>query len=343
MMKRRSIIGWIIFFVLILRITPAISQDSSQKPRKDKGEQMKELIKAADVPINFYGKVIDQNGKSVEDAQVIVHLRHFDPNVALWLMATKEIILKTKNNGNFDVINEKGSHLFVDKVEKKGYEFTYDSNTKRGFEYSADLEKDRFKPDPANPVIFKMRKKESPAFVIPGQFSLNLGKEIIEKELDLVKRSLTEVGKLGTRKWAKDEHADLRIKVQQSKDQSNYTVTFTTPDSQSGITEKDGLFYVAPTEGYEATKIITIPIPTKMKKYLYVKSRQGGAYARLDTEINADKEGVHIAIKSWTNPNGSTNVDFDEEYYGQERRRKKEEADRKAIEREERKKLKQQK
>jgi len=53
----------------------------------------------------------------------------------------------------------------------------------------------------------------------------------------------------------------------------------------------------------------------------------------LDVEIRPRKDVVFVSINSWANPNGSRNVDYDDEVYGRETHRKNEERKQRRIER----------
>lgn len=228
-----------------------------------------------------------------------------------------------------------GNLVFVGRIIKRGYEYGLKNNPS-GFEYAAPIERDRHKPNRNKPVVFTMRKKEPPTLVIPGDFSRGLDSKGTEYELDLLERVLIQAGKLG--KYSEKEHADLRIKATLSNDGSSYAVTFTSPDKKSGILVREDLLYVAPAEGYAPRQTITVSIPGKVEKHLYVKGRQGRLYSRLDIIISSNEgKNIGMNIKSWSNPTGSRNVDFDEDLYGQELDRVMVERKRRNVEREERK------
>lgn len=333
MMKKRSIIGCIIFLLLILCITPAISQDSSQKPRKDKGEEMKELFKSMDHPMAFYGKVVDQNNDPVVDAQVEVGTRSSSGD--------RNFILTTDKQGQFNLKNEIGFLIYVDKVVKKGYEYSFKNNPS-GFHFEAEQEIHRHRPDPTNPVIFKMRKKEPPTIVFKHDFSFGLNqKNKYEQAVDVVMGHWKDLEKMG--KWDDDEKADLLVKAVLSEDKKSFSVSFKSLDKDGGILERDELLYMVPESGYEPVHKVQVPVNNSIKKHLYVKGRQGSMYARIDLELNAGTEGVGVKLITWANPKGLRNVDYYPDLEAEEVMRIHEEKKRKAIEREERKKLKQQK
>lgn len=304
----------------------------------DDHAEVKKMFLSANGPIEFYGRVVDQNSDPVAEAQVIISISAYSAPITTYgiKVDVKDVILKTDKRGNFELHNERGTSLHLLKIEKKGFVFLYDDK-QVDYYYSPAAEK-KHHPDKANPVIFKMRKKEPPTFVIPGGFGLSFVQGEVEKEIDLVTRRATELGKLGTSKFLKNEHVDIRIKAKMSEDKANYNITFNTPDDNSGIVERAELLYVVPEEGYKPSKTVTVPVTSQVKKYIYIKSRKGSVYARLDIEIKANKENISLSIKSWTNSNGERNVDFDDAFYGEEKKRRAEESKRKAIEREERKK-----
>lgn len=334
MRKKLKLIISIIIFCMMNSPFLVNAENGTQKPRKDKGEEMKELLKAMDHPMTFYGKVIDQNNYPVADAQVIVGTRSST--------AEKTLILTTDKQGRFELENEIGNLVYVRKVEKKGYEFSYEKNLNRGFDYSAEKEIHRHKPDSANPVIFTMRKKEPASIVFKHDFSFGLNqKNKYEQAVDVVMGHWKDLEKMG--KWDDDEKADLLVKAVLSEDKKSFSVSFKSLDKEGGILERDELLYMVPESGYEPVHKVQVPVNNIIKKHLYVKGRQGSMYARIDLELQAGSDSVGVKLITWANPKGLRNVDYYPDLEAEEVMRIHEEKKRKAIEREERKKLKQQK
>ncbi len=334
MLKRLSIMGGIILLCLIIGTISSIADSRIKiKPRKDKGEEMKELLKAMDHPMEFYGKVIDQNNDPVVDAQVFVGTRNSNGD--------RNFVLTTDKQGQFNIKNEVGFLVYVDKVVKKGYEYSYKNNPS-GFHFDAEKEIDRHHPDPANPVIFTMRKKEPASIVFKHDFSFGLNqKNKYEQAVDVVRGHWKDLEKMG--KWDDDEQADLLVNAILSDDKKSFSVAFKSLDKDGGILEKDELLYMVPEGGYEPVIKVKVPVNSNAKKHLYVKGRQGSMYARIDLELQAGSDGVGLKLVTWANPKGLRNVDYYPEVTIEEVKRVNEEKKRKAIEREERKQLKQQK
>ena len=102
---------------------------------------------AVSPPIDFYGKVVDENGMPMQGVSVTFNClsafpeEHFTTNVL------------TDADGIFTLKNLTGSILDV-LVEKTGYEGT---NNQTRFEYYSHV--GSFHPDPNDPVIFHLQKK----------------------------------------------------------------------------------------------------------------------------------------------------------------------------------------
>ena len=274
--------------------------------------------------INFYGKVMDQHDQPVNLVQVQVSIRG--------LTRDKRKVIKTDEKGVFEIRNQTGKYLFIKKIEKNGYEYMREKG-KTSFQYGAYLEKDIFKPDKNNPVVFHMRKKEPPTLVIPSKFGWKPD-SAIEEEIDLIRGEMY-TGNI-QRNFGRLAHADMKVKTALSKDKTHFKLTMVTPDHDSGIILSDQLLYVPPETGYQPRVDLAVPVSGEVKKHIYVKSRGGRVYSRIDTEVRAGQEEISISMKSWSNPNGIRNVDYDLESYIKELRRRDEENKQRGKELEER-------
>lgn len=328
-MKKVPILFFFAIFIFTLRqVCTAEERNIDGKPKQNRLERIQELRETLDMMMSFYGKVIDQENKPVSDAEVFISVRRSTSDDVSY-------VIKTDNKGLFHLQNEKGHLIFINKIKKNGYEYKYENNPVKGV-WADEIRTGKFKPEPLNPVIYKMRKKEPAEYVIPGDFRFTFNANETEKEVDLVARQFGRIGVLGTRDWIKGEHADLRIKAELDRN-SKYVLTLSIPDTDSGLIMSDELLYVAPAEGYVSSQTLKIPVPGDLKRRFYVKGRQGKIYSRLDVGVLATNEKLGVSILSWTNPNGSRNVDYDAEVYGREEIRKYQEEKRKAIEREKKK------
>jgi hypothetical protein len=114
---------------------------------------VQEIRQTVNRPIEFYGKVIDENGQPIKSA-----------SVALGCVIYPEDQFKTNiltdSSGLFAVNSLTGAALFV-TVSMEGY--VQGTNQNR-FEYYSIPGFDGFRPDPFNPIVFHLlkQKKDQP-------------------------------------------------------------------------------------------------------------------------------------------------------------------------------------
>jgi hypothetical protein len=53
---------------------------------------------------------------------------------------------------------------------------------------------------------------------------------------------------------------------------------------------------------------------TKIRKYLYVKARNGNVYGRIDLTFSVNQEIAGINMQTWINPDGSRNLEYNTKY-----------------------------
>ena len=132
-------------------ITPNAAPALSQLPRvngRDRTNEIRQAMEAENEPINFYGKVIDQDGNPLAGARVkgqALHLKILIP--APW--GTEDEIIpvekETDSAGRFEIHNISGRDFGISSIQKNGYEVEPIS---RSWKTSAG--------SIYNPVIFKM-------------------------------------------------------------------------------------------------------------------------------------------------------------------------------------------
>jgi len=102
-------------------------------------------------PIEFYGKVVDQDGQPVEEATADV----------IWtdISASGSSHMKVKSDtaGLFAITGIRGKHMTV-QVNKAGY-YRQLTDARTSFEFAGFWEPTYHVPDEAKPVVFRLRKK----------------------------------------------------------------------------------------------------------------------------------------------------------------------------------------
>lgn len=234
--------------------------------------------------IEFYGKVVDQDGKPVPNAQITFS------KIDLSADGTTRLKAESDLNGVFAIAGVFGRSLSV-VVEALGYYSSKDQP--HDFEYAEFSNEDFYEPSRAKPVLFKLIKKQSPAtlvynerqvFVtpkIPIQYAVIVGQNL---EIQLLENPPPGQGK-----WAMSMKA------------SNGGLQTTTEEFP----------FRAPIGGYSESLVIDSDT-AKPKDWsnmysggsFYVKV--GRNYGRVEVEMISGKDKMRI--RSWMNPSGSPDL-----------------------------------
>jgi hypothetical protein len=303
--------------------------------QKEKQRKMFVDAKARHREIQFFGKVVDQFGESVADANVFfqVSTMYTEDGVA-------NILVKTNANGIFVLNDIIGVSIYLKEIQRTGYEFTYQSNPNRSYSYKP-LARNYYDPDPNNPIIFYMRKKlMPPEYLLADCSNCGVDKRFDPNEIKSFEFYLFDNG------WLTDEFEsgpipgdeivngtshrrglkDFRIEGSPTDD-GFYQFCFTPLHENSGVIASDDILYEAPETGYEPDAVIYVD-PCgfhKEKKYVYMKTEGGKFYSRLEIELSVYPDRIYIEIRRITNPNSSRNLEYYDEYNARvETRRRKE-------------------
>jgi|SRR5579884_455469 len=129
-----------------------IKSTTTKDPRTMTPDELQSwMISDWQTPIDFYGKVVDENSNAVSGAGV-----QFEWDELPHGRDTKHFSTTSDTNGLFSLRGAKGPSLDV-RVSKNGY-YTPRPGVD-SFTYSGDS---HFSPDVSNPVIFKIRKMGTP-------------------------------------------------------------------------------------------------------------------------------------------------------------------------------------
>lgn len=144
-------------------------------------------------PINFYGKVVDENNEAVEGASVDFKWTDLSPN------GTSQYQTTSDSTGLFSLVNQTGKRLSV-TVSKLGYYGAADARM-ASFEYANPAD-GLFTPDPNSPVVLHLRKKGTGVDLITSQsgmspdFPFNIPRDGTPVILDLMQRRIGGGGQI---------------------------------------------------------------------------------------------------------------------------------------------------
>lgn len=250
------------------------------------------------MPIEFYGKVVDQFSEPVAAATVDITWTAVDDSHRTEILSDAD--------GNFQFTGVRGKSLGV-SIRKVGYLPTKQSGG--GFEY-AEFSNERFHvANREHPVVFRLQKLMGAEPML---------KFITNAEVDVGANSVVlnaETGKLG-----RDGDVSFSI-ITGSKGPygPDFTITITAKDGAAFAFSEDEFMNSAPAGGYQAAavfnKLSSGQGYNRVQPYrFYVKTRSG-KYAAVDGDItireglSEGKAGFHAIV--YHNPSGSRNLEFD--------------------------------
>jgi hypothetical protein len=255
------------------------------------------------MPIEFYGKVVDQFSNGVDGATVDLCWTTVvgpspDPKKTIY----------SGSDGRFSITGIQGRGLSVD-VDKAGYVST-GSNSFKGFEYAEFYAAPVHIPDSNQPVIFKLQKllgAEPMYKFLPGG-DITIGGDSLVINV--------ETGK-------KNQLGDLACSVTLGPGRGEYnaadfTVTLSGQNG-AGFRQSDEEFlFNAPDSGYQSTLIREVKADdpdyhASQTLRFYMKTSHG-KYAAVEARVTLWTKFKTASFSAivYYNPSGSQNLEFDQ-------------------------------
>ncbi len=252
-----------------------------------------------DTPIKFFGKVVDQNGNPVPDAQV-------GYSMADTFMASGSSSHKSADSkGYFEISGVKGATLGI-KVTKDGY-YEIPNISYQYFAYGVGADQ-YFKvpPTPELPAIFTLHKagETEPLISLSSrQFEIPLNGHLASIDL--------ETGKKG--------HPGMEVscRVSPKGQGGRFDWSYEMTVKGGGFVERKGQFeFMAPEEGYQQTVKVHMPASDSNWKInadrSYFVKLPGEKYALIEVTFRASDYRSIIVLKSHSNHEPShRNLEFD--------------------------------
>ncbi len=253
-------------------------------------------------PIEFYGKVVDENSNVVAGAGVAFQwtdllARGYEASAAT----------QSDSGGLFSLQGKQGSTLSV-SVGKEGYYGTRDS--KQYFNFGKMDATAKHLPNPQRPVVFTHRKMGKGAELVSTEFPLGMGQHPQLRrngtplEIDLLKggQASPGTGQFKMEFWNDVTNRDART--------FNWKLKLTVPGG--GLIETQEAFpFQAPETGYQAPLVIDMPATNKnwitdlrTKYYVHLPD---GKYGRVEIDLMAYNGSIRV--HSVVNPSGSRNLE----------------------------------
>lgn len=287
-----------------------------------------EVQKTTNVPIEFYGAVIDERGKAVELAEVMVDVKvhNKSPMEQTEIMSYREW---TDSEGRFSFQNLKGSQLTIRGISRDGYK-ELESTGNPGTEYYYSGPGRRLHlPSLDRPVTFTIHEQVEPSYLIhmggEENWEVHVVKrtqapdaEVLEEQdeppfwfngsgtvrHDFARKSMKTV-KAGATLDGSSFTSDLEMTISFNEVRKRCRITLGSPGQGNGVIVSKNHFNQAPQTGYRQ-KAAFQPPPDSNISFIYVKSRNPSIYSVVELTVVEGEDNCQLTYTVSVNPYGGT-------------------------------------
>ncbi len=264
-----------------------------------------------DVPIEFFGKVVDEHNLPVPE-----------PSVAIEWVGSPEryggdgVVHRTLTGGAdglFSISGIQGKCMGV-RVSKEGYHTSQGKNS-TSFEYAAFFDPTFIEPDHNKPVVFHLvrKRRAEPTYHLDGRVFLK--EPALETHIDLLKKPAQSA-----------EPADLFVRFTRPPDASDakpfaWKMEIEGRNGSELAETEDEFMALAPGDGYRSRIVrehaedaprdrmkIRFYVRNTARRFFAAVEMQGEAYAPFQGSFPAK-----IIVVSTVNPNNSPELEYDPE------------------------------
>ena len=286
--------------------------------------------------VDFRGRLLDQNGQPVQQATI-----QYEISSSMNYRAGK---VESNNDGVFEIHEGKGNTLYIKDVDKRGYAFRGWEQK----DYFGGIEISREHVATSEPVVFHLRKKHGEAVVLEDiKACISFHDNMEEKWLgNDMARNITGTpewlskhlprGSTGSSKNIKpmlnDKPVfwDYEATGENHPEKQEWVIHIKMNGENAGILLGNEKLYEAPTEGYAKEIVLIVKYSGRHRfsygdkyfdkelielyktypKYLYLRLRDPGMYARLELRhANASRENIYLEFEGVVNPYGSRSLE----------------------------------
>lgn len=256
------------------------------------------------MPINFYGRVVDEHEQPVFAAKIHAQWSDFSPNGA----SSEETLSDAQ--GRFSIRDKTGRGITI-RVMKEGY---YTPNQQRtSFDYAAFWEANYYQPDPSHPVTFHLRARGRSEALITGEVTPPVPADGTPVLLDLLKGGrASQNGQI--------EFSAITNTEKYPPSRFTWRAALRVPDG--GLIEHTQEFpFEAPNDGYTQRIIFEMLAEApdwkrSVEKTYFIRFGSPPKYGRIQIRLNGASQKVllHYAV----NLSGSRNLEggSDSEFSG---------------------------
>ena len=284
---------------------PATAVDREKQYEQRRVDQVHAIITAANVPINFWGKVVDQDDRPVAGVKISFFLRK-GVELAPGIPSAKQekITTETDGSGRFQLTDVRGDAISIDSMVKEGYELS--PKVVKSFAYTRAPQ--IFTPDANSPVIYTMLQKSKPEPLVHYDKAVKVPVDGAPVNFDLWKGVPSPDGELRV--------SFTRNPPQIVRGGAHFDWSLSAEVSGGGLVEvgPEPMFR-APETDYLDSISMEMRADSSLwraavNKSFYLKTRDG-KYGRIELRLYADDEGatVRCHVEAHMNPSGSRNLE----------------------------------
>jgi hypothetical protein len=244
-------------------------------------------------PIEFYGKVVDENSQPVAEADVEFSQTYTSPPVRT----------RSDTNGLFSLSGVSGRYLNV-AVAKRG--FYRSKGDRTSFDFSEALAVEAHRPNPADPVIFHLRTKTSGAELITSRYGVSPELEFSGPR----DGSAARVDFFNRKVGAEGQMEVSAFKPPRGQTGGEWWFRLSIPDG-GFVSEQEEFPFLAPESGYQPAiefhfRAGETNWTDTIKNSYFIKFGSPPKYGRIDLETGMYM-GVSLGFA--INPDGSRNLE----------------------------------
>jgi hypothetical protein len=265
-----------------------------QSNSQSRVEMYKQALAQKNVPIDFYGQVIDQDSNALAGVKINVTIRHWElTETGMSKMIRLE--KQTDNDGRFQINGETGDGFDVEGIQKNGYEVEPGQN---GFGAVAGSFE--------NPVVFKMWNTNVHEQLITGEKKFQIVPDGRPYFINITDGTIAESGA-----------GDLKVWIQYTNQVVHgqlYDWSAEIDVVNGGLCLSDNYaMFSAPNDGYVPTFQLQQQIKGGQsgeigERRFYLKLKEGQEYGKMTINLYApfnDKIPGLIRLSYAVNPSGS--------------------------------------
>lgn len=248
------------------------------------------------MPIDFYGRVVDENDRPIPTAKVELSWTDLSP------AGNSTATTSSDSNGTFSLQGKNGRVLQVD-VSKDGF-YKVRSERLKSFDYAGFWAANYYEPDPAHPVTFHLRKKGTGETLTAGETQLPISADGTPIRVDLLNSGRVSTnGQVEIAAVTNTEKYPPRL----------FDWRASIAVSDGGLIEHNLEFpFEAPEEGYVRKVEFKMPanLPDwkrSIEKSYFIRFGTPPRYGRIHVRFNGASPKVFLGYT--VNPSGSRNLE----------------------------------